>query len=204
MRPVVCAPDQRREVETAREEVRLGDVQGTGPTLCGVHRRHGLLVEQVEHVQAQLEAPAARHPELVLHQQVGLRVHVRPAVAAASKVLHWIVVSGDDGDVARDRHTTRHVLVQAQARPDRELVDELGLELVRPIGVQRAENRLRRAGRTSSSGDPRRGRRSGWCAPPRPTATARSNCHTAGSRGSCCEGTSYRRSRFSNANSTLS
>ena len=43
-----------------------------------------------------------------------------------------------------DRQAARHVLVHAHARPDRELVDELGLELVRTIGGQRSETGCRR------------------------------------------------------------
>ena len=39
-----------------------------------------------------------------------------------------------DADLARHRQAARHVLVHADARAEVELVDELRLELVRPIG----------------------------------------------------------------------
>ena len=50
-------------------------------------------------------------------------------------------MSAADADFTADRQAARHVLVQAEARAEAELVDELRLELVRTIGRQRTESR---------------------------------------------------------------
>ena len=147
---------------------------------------------------------AAADAERVLHEEVGLREHRRAAVAAAAEVVAPVVARREDAELTRHRQAARDVLVHADARAEGELVDELRLELVRPIGRPAGRRPACRRPGTSSAGSRTGGRRSGWCGRSRPTATGPSSCHTGGSTGSSRAGTSCSRSASRTANSTLS
>ena len=126
------------DIELAVEELRIGEAEaGAGLVDGEVLGGDRPLIEQVQHVQRELDALIARQPELVSDVHVRLAQDARPSVRQIAAIEDRVGLP----ERARDRCAAGDVLVPPEREPA-ELVDGLRLELVRPIGREVAVERF--------------------------------------------------------------
>ena len=129
--------DQSRDVDLALVERLLGEPYAlSGSALGGEVVRRRVRVEQVDDVGAQDQALVAAHLHRMLNEQVGLVVEGQTAIAGPAQVLNREVVRRNDRDFAGPRDAGSAVPVEAEARSELRVVDELELQLMGAVGGQ--------------------------------------------------------------------
>src|ERR1051325_2107937 len=128
--------NQLIEIQLTGVDLRLGVIaraeRNGAVTSDGRHTvGHNPLVEEIEHVHAQLQPAAAAHLEIVLDVEVHLREDGRPAVAAASEIPERLAAPRDDRHLTRDWRAARALLAEADGRTEVEHVGTGQLQEVR-------------------------------------------------------------------------